>query len=484
MIRIDVSSRCLDCQVAENASRRNVRFAFTLVELLVALAVITLLAGIALPATKSMLKEQRVSRGASLLQSAIQEARARAVAQGGGGLIIDRRGTASIVDRCESIQIRYLTSPPIYRGEPGANQVIVGTPRLTVADPTTGLISPLGRPLVTLWFPPGASMIERSSTDLANGKFDTLINIGDTIIVGDAGVPMTVYAFNSIVQDSGRVFIASGSPNDDPTVADRNADLLTTFDIPDSDVASWNRVVVEASEANVSLNRFLGEEVSFAVRRTPQPAIAQPILMPKGTSIDLSASGVGSGGNQFSPFAISNDPGTDYDPGNYWDTSVEPFDNSTAPGEALDMGAIHILFDSRGTVSRILGTLNRGLAFGDIPVTGDVYLLVSEAGQIKTDPGEQLEDADSSPLEDAANDGTTPLLNPGSIWVTIRSRTGDVISAPWVNPNGNDNTLVPPKTVADTASLLARNTHQRDRLQATLVLTRSAASQMQEAATR
>ena len=71
--------------------QRRTRSGFTLVELMVALAVISLLSAIALPAVKNSLRGQKVSRSASLLKSAIEEGRARSIASGGGGgIIIDR----------------------------------------------------------------------------------------------------------------------------------------------------------------------------------------------------------------------------------------------------------------------------------------------------------------------------------------------------------------------------------------------------------
>jgi prepilin-type N-terminal cleavage/methylation domain-containing protein len=434
------------------------RLGFTLVELLVALAVITVLASIALPATKSMLKEQRLTRSASMLQSAIQEARARAVADGGGGLIIDRRGTGSITDRCEAVQIRFASTPPSYRGEPGANQALFGS---------YGGALPPGIVLVTLWFPAEAAMIGRSATDLANGKSLSLINIGDTVTVGDVRLPMKIYGINSLP-------VAPAFPNANPTEVDRNNDGLNASQIPNEnlpglELLNWERVILQIPETNQTFSRFVGKWVSFSIQRSPQPAIAQPITMPNGTSIDLTASGIGSGGHQFSPFAIK---------GNYRDTSSSPFGNAVD-----DFGPIYILFNSRGELSRVIAG-QYSTPGNDIPITGDVFLLVGEAGQVKAAPDEQLEDQDPSPLTDKAKDGTTPLLNPESVWVTLRSRSGDVISSPWTNPTTRNDTFVMPRTTTSSDPMVDQNTEQARRIRAALTLTRSAAVQMQEVSGR
>jgi prepilin-type N-terminal cleavage/methylation domain-containing protein len=435
------------------------RLGFTLVELLVALAVITVLASIALPATKSMLKEQRLSRSASMLQSAIQEARARAVADGGGGLIIDRRGTGSITDRCEANQVRFASTPPAYKGEPGAEQPFFGN--------FGGLVPPELPPgsLVTLWFPPEAATVERSSTDLSNGKPFSMVNVGDTVSIGDVKLPMQIYGINSLPNPP-------TLPSANPTLAQRNSDGLTNVLIPDTDVTTWNRVILRIPEANQSFSRLLGKRVRFSIQRSPQPAIAQPITMPNGTSIDLTSSGVGSGEHQFSPFAIEE---------NYRDTAMPPFGNADR-----SYGPIYILFNSRGELSRVIASKlsPSGLRPDDIPVTGDVFLLVGEAGQVKAAPDEQLEDQDPSPLTDKAKDGTTPLLNPESVWVTLRSRSGDVISSPWTNPTTRNDTFVMPRTTTSSDPMVDQNTEQARRIRAALTLTRSAAVQMQEVSGR
>jgi prepilin-type N-terminal cleavage/methylation domain-containing protein len=417
---------------------RDLRHALTLIELMVALAVISVLAGIALPTVKNSLRDQRGARGASLLQSAIEEGRARSIlAGGGGGVIIDRLGTETIEERSASIRVRMATTPPSYSGDIGNSFVKMGVNQNgTPTDYTDDSF--------TLWFDPTAVQMKRSAQDIANGMVPTLINLGDIVTVGDAGLPFQITG------------IALG------TDAARNTDGLTVADIPngmstDEITRNWVRATVTRPENNLNLTRFIGQDMPFTITRTPRPAIAMPLEMPKGTAIDLTASGLGRFGNEFSPMAIE---------GNYLNTANNPFISG-----ARDYQSIYILFGSRGEISRVLGA---GIVSGvpqliDIPVTGDIHLLVGQAGKIKALPSDQLEDNDPNPLADEAKDGKTPLLDSESIWVTIRARNGEVISTPWIDSTPTTVNLIPPVATTPTDAT------QQTRVQTVIGRTRAAA---------
>lgn len=407
----------------------------TLIELMVVLAVISVLAAIALPAVKNTLREQRVSRGASLLQSAIEEGRARSVlAGGGGGIIIDRVGIETIAGRCESIRVRLASTPPSYGGDVGNAKVKMGV-NMAGTAPSVDITDDI----ITLWFDPSASQIKRSATDIGNGTVPTLINLGDKVQVGDVGLPMTIVGI-----DLG-------------TIAKRTQAGLLPSDISDAIVTSWVRVTVDRPELNMDLTRFIGQDMEFSITRTPRPVIALPIELPQGTSIDLTASGIGRFGNQFSPMAVD---------GNYLDNTVAPFAAGTR-----DYQSIYILFGARGEVSRVLASqLVSGIPqLAEIPITGDVHLLVGQGGEVKTDPTDLLEDNDPDPLADEARDGKAPLLDPESAWVTIKARNGDIVATPWIDPTDNVTNLIP-----GIAGVPTNNTRE-GRIQTVIGRTRTAA---------
>ncbi len=430
-------------EFSHRSSRRRDR-GLTLVELMVALAVISVLAGIALPTVKNSLKARKLTRAATQLQSAIQEGRARSIGRGGGGgVIIERLGVEDARERGQSIQLRFAVAPPPYSGDAGAPNPffglnINGTPANITDD------------VVSLWFRGSASQLVRSAIDIQNNSFPTLINIGDIAQIGDANLPLTIERINT------GPAVAGWDP-----VSFWNADFAVIGTLAPADVNQWVRVQLARSELNADYRRFVGDQVPFLITRAPRPAIAKPVEMPTGTAIDLTASGIGRYGNQFSPMAIE---------GNYLDIQSgapnPPF--TTGP---RDYQVIYILFGARGEVSRIVAAQNvlGTPQLAEIPVTGDIHFLVGEAGELKTAPDDQLESNDPNPLIDEAKDGRTPLLNPESVWVTIKARNGEVITSPWIDPTDATTNLIPPPPGVPTDAL------REQRIQTVIGRTRTAA---------
>lgn len=428
---------------------RATRSALTLVELMVALAVISVLAGIALPTVKSTIQGQKLNRAASLLQSALEEGRARAIAGGGGGgLIIDRVGNETIADRCESTRIRFATVSPPYTGDVPGSTVKIGVN-------TNGTLNDFRDDLISIWFNPTSIQARRAVDDLLAEQADPtlgvrtkLVNPGDFVQVADGGLLLRISSV-----------MGYGTP------ALRNVSGMNAAVISDADVVNWVWMRVERAEPNLDLTRFAGQDVSFTITRSPRPAIALPIELPRGTSIDLSSSGIGRFGNQFSPMFVDR---------NYTDETIAPFVSGLR-----DYQSIYILFGKRGEVTRVLGGVLNGtnLVLSDIPVIGDIFFLVGEAGEIK--PADPLESNDPNPFEDAAKDGRTPLLDPESIWVTIKSRSGEVISSPWADPTDEATSLIQPAP----GSVTGADAILQHRIQGVIGRTRSAAVSVQEEGT-
>lgn len=425
---------------------RTTRSALTLIELMVALAVISVLAGIALPTVKSTIQGQKLNRAASLLQSALEEGRARAIASGGGGgLIIDRVGNQNVADRCESTRIRFATVSPPYTGDTPGSTVKIGVN-------ANGTVNDFRDDVISIWFNPTAIQARRAVEDLLAEQADASlgvrtkpVNPGDFVQVADGGLLLRITNV-----------MGFGTP------ALRTASGMNAAVISNADVVNWVWMQVERAEPNLDLNRFAGQDVTFNITRSPRPAIALPVELPRGTSIDLSSSGIGRFGNQFSPMFMD---------GNYTNETIAPF-----TAGLRDYQSIFILFGKRGEVSRVLGGVRVGPAIQltDIAVIGDIFFLVGEGGEIK--PTDPLESNDPNPFEDAAKDGRTPLLDPESIWVTIKSRTGEVVSSPWADPTDEATSLIQPAP----GSVTGADAILQNRIQGVIGRTRSAAVSVQE----
>ena len=111
--------------VAGRESHRN--RAFTLVELLVALTIASVLTAIALPTLKDSLRQNALSRSASLVKGAFINARAQAIRTGRPfGIVIERRrndlgsGSLNQLDLLTTnyaTRLYYVQTPIEYRGD-------------------------------------------------------------------------------------------------------------------------------------------------------------------------------------------------------------------------------------------------------------------------------------------------------------------------------------------------------------------------------
>ena len=445
------------------ATKRFTQIAFTLVEVLVALAVISILAGIALPTLKSSLREQKVSRAASLLQSAIEEGRARSIGRGGGGgVIIDRIGSTNLFERSQSVRLRMAEAPPDYRGD---------TPSATARFRLALHATDPAQDQFFLLFDNAQQQMIRSARDAAN-NVPSLINPGDVIYLGEASYPMRISAIRDVVSAGAQSLVVWG--------------LTPSFTYPNPLTNDFTQVQLVPTERNVNLRRMQWADLSFSIEKQPRPAVALPVELPKGSAIDLTASGLGRFGNQFSPLEIMPyQVSPTLVQGNYVDTTRAPFLDRPDPlpvTNTHDFHSIWILFGSRGEVSRLFYSAFDGtnLILTEQPVTGDIHFLVGRAGDVKVSPAGQLEDnydnLNEDPLADERGDGTTPLLDSGSIWVSIKASTGEVLASNWVDPTDSATDLVDKLVTAPPAApTITSNNLQRTRVRNVIRRVRTAA---------
>lgn len=240
------------------------RSGLTLIELLIVIAILSLLAAISLPSIRDIIREQKTSRTASLIQAYINGARARAIGEGRSfGVVIERASTESPIGRAYSIKVSQAYVPPPYKGTGVATIATGGS--LTVTD----------------------DLVYAAQQQIANGHVNPVIGPGDMIGIG-----------------------------------------ATPRFFPITGIASGPTITVSAPHALEILSQFpVDTTLPFTIIRKPRRSFTAPLELPEGTAIDLVYSGIGLNGDQFSPLAIDDARGLGnrYGTTSYSPLSTTPF---------------------------------------------------------------------------------------------------------------------------------------------------------------
>ncbi len=343
--------------------------AFTLVELLVVLFIMLMLATIALPTVKKLLSDQKASRAARNTAIFIDAARNRAIAENRYvGVRIERLGTGSF-GQAASIRLRQLVGIPPYTGDAtDAVAKLKGTPissaEFNVSD----------CPLLSL----SSSLINNSDPD---DDHLAPIRIGDLLeLPGGRSVPIT-----GITDNSSPTPPPSGTP---ATIA------TATFDLNEPNINGNNTFPGTVRDPQ---NTTKGDPVKFRIHRSPVPSSSTMFSLPRGVAIDMNYSGIGVGGNQFSP--------------------------DTDAGEIA--GDVDIVFDPNGSVFSVTTNVSLSMTTMGYPV-GKIYLCLGDSSSVMAD-GDNLFQGSGSTV---AN-----IRRLDSIWIVINPASGQVVVAPFATAN-------------------------------------------------
>ena len=307
------------------------RQAFTLVELLVVMAIILLLAAVTLPSVRSLLHGQKVTQASRMVQAHIESAQARAIASGSHvAVIFERLGT----DNNTATRLSIGQVFPPYQGDiTGATGTLSDTSGDGYHDQI--MVDALYASLVT------------------QGVFGK----GDFIQFGDRE---NLY----LIDDW-----ASGTPT-----------VIKFFNPPYITRASSNYALQERQLPTTS-----GSVVPFRIFRKPTKSFVQSTVLPRGTCVDLSVSGIGLSGIQFMSAA-------------------------SLP--------VMIVFDERGTVAYVTDGTSTPER-----VAGIIHLLVGRTEQVSTGTPLSVK-VDSDPASFNANVNDTD-----NSWVSINPYSGAVYSS-------------------------------------------------------
>ncbi len=315
------------------------RPAFTLVELLIVMAIILMLAAVALPSVKALLHGQKVTQASRMVQAHIESARARAIAAGSHvAVVLERQSTENHTTTRLSIGQVF----PPYQGDiTGATGTLSDTKGLNSAVADGYYDQVTVDPLY-------ASLVD-------SGVFGA----GDFIQFGDRESLFLIESWTKVGALS--------------VLAFANPPYLT--------LGSTNYALQEPQLPTTS-----GATVPFRIFRKPTKSFVQSTVLPRGTCVDLSVSGVGQSGNDF--FSVGALP-------------------------------VMIVFDERGTVAYVTDGTSAPQR-----VSGLIHLLVGRTEQVSS----------GAPLSVKTEANTTSfnanLNDAENSWVSINPYSGAVYASP------------------------------------------------------
>lgn len=245
------------------------KFGFTLVEILIVLAIFSVLTAIALPVVRTLVTDQKGANASRSISAYIDGIRRRAIADGRPmGVLIERLDTSDSADsslgKAAAIRLRQMNAIPAYTGESS-------NARAVLREDTTFT----------------------AATGINSAQFDAndsqLIALSARLIEESSGNP-PIRAGDLLELPGGLSVRIIGDP-----VLNTTGTIVTVhFDL---------RQPEDGSFTNPSGARTFGDgqRVKYKIHRQAVRSSSQPFDLPRGLAIDLNYSGMGPSGNEFSP---------------------------------------------------------------------------------------------------------------------------------------------------------------------------------------
>jgi len=398
----------------KNADVLAIKSGVTLIELLIVMGILTILATISLGTVKGLLKDQKITQAARLVEQYIETARVRALTSG--------RPVAVFIERVGMTGVGGNAVPSNYT----ATRLSIGE----VFPPYGGDSIGTKGVLVDVLMP---SVPARNFLD---GHADEIVFNRDEVVSGFGlnGTDGFIQPGDTIEFEGfdGRFSIESIRPD---TTTTPNKMRVSFFNPPASYNANRGLLPHYGSPTSLPINPAHPPEVGFRVYRRPTKSLVGAITLPRGTCIDLSASGLGPGSAgagdlmATSPFSLTHNASS---------ATTAPAGPATTvrPGS---YSRIAVLFSGEGRLSAVIPEtkLLSGPAFDQpqLVEAGQIlYLLVGRTDQVV--PGEtanrqQLKQSIlQRSLPSSADPITSNLLDSGNIWISCNPFTGEIKSGP------------------------------------------------------
>jgi prepilin-type N-terminal cleavage/methylation domain-containing protein len=400
----------MTCLLGNRSNHRpHHRRGVTLVELLIVIGITSLIAAVALPSVKTLLKDRKTNQAAIQVRGFIESAKAMAIAKGREvAVVLDRMSDsgdynpaannwfsteARDLHRNTVLRLSLAEVLPPYTGDLD-NSTCMLAPS-TVQGPSLG--SGNNRAIINIAANPSLVALLRS------GLVDK-IAIGDRSDLFDILVPISQFNEND-----------SMPPATKPPLG-----------------FAWIEFENERTANQYSINHSVVPLTSgphtFRIYCKPRRLYSKPMQRPKGTCIDLGLSGMGVVGTNTFNFSAQ------------WMEAFEP--NNTLGVNTVR--PVYLVFDSRGSLSSLYGNFSGMPSMSRQLPNSDIYLLVGKTDKVLF-PG--------AAISDPAIYGGSNLADSTSYWLKISSSGGQVAMAPVLPPS-----LTPDATgVVSLATALAES---------------------------
>lgn len=340
----------------------------TLIELLVAVSIMLLLAAFALPKLGPMAKQRKIREASRSVNVFLSRARSRAIETGRPCGVVFHRVTDDTTDPgklSNAVSMLYQAEVPLpYAGNTNATA-------MKLQNVTTLLDKQAGRVVLQ-------SQVQIDSLS------DGLVKIGDRIQFNSQGPWYEITKSTTFPEDNGFLQFSAGTIGADPDWID-NCFLTLRW------VGGPGCVVPWPSTWSAST------PVSFTIQRQPVRTIAQPLTLPVGTTVDLSASGT--------------------------DSDIEK------PLFSKGKGDVTIMFSPNGSVGRYYWdsydySLGKFVPY-NVDAIDPIYLLIGWREQVGRS-GIEIKPADPVELDEEELPNWQILSN---LWIGLNPQTGLVTVA-------------------------------------------------------
>ena len=388
------------------------RSAFTLVELLIVLAIFSVLAAIALPTIRGLLRDGKTAHQARQITTFLREARSRAIASKSEvGVLFERFGSANNFDRSFSIRMRLSNAVPPYAGEaPSAKAILFHNPPQAVGIP--GPLDPGVPPI----FDPEAQPVAINQTPRVDGPTNAAFFPATECPLlflsaqGGGGPEQPIGVYDRLELQGGRSVVIIGMVAVPPSASPYGAGTKVIFD-PRERLYDAGSALTSTSlpsvvfPSSVQIRRATApvSRSSFKIHRKPNISEVGTVNFLKGMAIDLNFSGIGPGGFQLSQFAIAPTAG---------------------PSADFPCGNVGIVFAPDGTVSYMNYNVNTGS--GAVPSVehpaSNIYLCLGKVDGVR--PDSIYENTESPPSN---------IMNLDATWIVINPFTGRIEASPMAS---------------------------------------------------